>query len=126
MKKIFSLLCVLFICFCCFAIDKNGNVETTDYEFKDTTVKAGDANILLSFNDLTGVLMVTYTLEIRVCDKADAQTAIRDAVAVFAKEQGYFKTRLYEEQDDYRYFADTKTTRYKRFFILYDKGGMVK
>lgn len=125
MKKIISLLCILLVAFCCFAIDEGGDLEQTDYEFKDSSVKAGDANILFSFNELTGVLMVTYTLELRVCDKDDAQTAIRDAVAVFAKEHGYFKNRLYEEQDEYRYSADTKTTRYKRFYILYDKGGMI-
>ena len=51
----------------------------------------------------------------------DADAAIRDAVIKFAEEKGYFKYRVYPEEDDVRYFQETRTTRYKKFFILYDK-----
>ncbi len=71
--------------------------------------------------DLTGVLRVTYTLKTFIFNLGDADAAIRDAVLKFAEEKGYFKYRVYPEEDDVRYFQETRTTRYKKFFILYDK-----
>ncbi len=118
MKKVLALLILFALSFALLAQE----AETKDaLKFEVTTVEAGNAKIELSFNELTGVLRVTYTLKTFVFNLGDAEAAIRDVVHKFAEEQGYFKYRVYPEEDDVRYFQDIKTTRYKRFYILYDR-----
>lgn len=119
MKKVLSIFVILFtVSVMLFAQD----TEKSDaLKFEVSTVDAGNAKIEFSFNDLTGVLRVTYTLKTFIFNLGDADAAIRDAVLKFAEEKGYFKYRVYPEEDDVRYFQETRTTRYKKFFILYDK-----
>lgn len=123
MKKIltiFVMLCTVSILL--WAQD----AETSDaLKFEVSTYDAGNAKIEFSFNDLTGVLRVTYTLKNYVFNIGDADAAIRDQILKFADEKGYFKYRVYPEEDDVRYFQETRTTRYKKFFILYDKNRML-
>lgn len=119
MKKVLSILVILAaLSFAALAQDAEKNDAL---KFELTTVEAGNAKIEFSFNDLTGVLRITYTLKNYVFSLGDADAAIRDAVLKFAEEKGYFKYRVYPEEDDVRYFQETRTTRYKKFFILYDK-----
>lgn len=128
MKNIFILFLILATFSFCFA-QETETTTTTDstaagedpFTFVKSSVRAGYANIDFSFNEMTGVLRVTYTIKDHPFDRADANTAIRDAVDVFAREHGYFKSRLYTDEDDAAFFAQKNTYRYKRFFILYDK-----
>lgn len=119
MKKVLSILVILVTVG--FALSAQDAEKNDALKFEVTTVDAGNAKIEFSFNDLTGVLRTTYTLKTYVFNLGDADAAIRDAVLKFAEEKGYFKYRVYPEEDDVRYFQETRTTRYKKFFILYDK-----
>jgi len=119
MKKILSVILILAAVSCAVWSQEAENSDAL--KFVASSVEAGNAKIDFSFNDLTGVLRVTYTLKNYVFNLGDADAAIRDEVLKFAEEKGYFKYRVYPEEDDVRYFQETRTTRYKKFFILYDK-----
>ncbi len=119
MKKILSVILILAAVSCAVWSQEAENSDAL--KFVASSVEAGNAKIDFSFNDLTGVLRVTYTLKNYVFNLGDADAAIRDEVLKFAEEKGYFKYRVYTEEDDVRYFQETRTTRYKKFFILYDK-----
>lgn len=118
MKKLFVFILVATICI----TGLSAQAESSDsLKFVETKIKVGNAIIEFSFNEMTGVLRLTYTLEHFSFDLGEADTQIRTAVAAFADEHGFFKYRLYPEEDDVRYFAKTRTTRYKKFYILYDQ-----
>lgn len=129
MKKrtVFSVI-ALCLFFCGTAVFAQNAAADDPYSFKSYSTEAGRAHIDFSFNDLTGVLRVTYTLKNggSSFDRGDANTAIRDAVAVFAREHGYFKSRLYTEEDSLELFDNGRSARYKRFFILYEKNDLKK
>lgn len=119
MKKL--LFFVLIVSLSLFFLSAQSTEQGDSLKFIESSVKAGNARIDISFNDLTGVLRLTYTLEVFTFDLDEADRLIRDAVTQFVEENGYFKYHMYPEEDDIRYFAKTRTTRYKKFYILYDK-----
>jgi|GEM_PF-1074737 hypothetical protein len=119
MKKM--LLFAFIISLSLFGLSAQSTETSDSLKFIESSVKAENATIDFSFNDLTGVLRLTYTLEVFTFDLDEADRLIREAVATFVEENGYFKYRTYPEEDDIRYFAKTRTTRYKKFYILYDK-----
>lgn len=119
MKKIVAVLLIMVIVGVGLVAQESN--ENDPLGFEVSYVEADNAKIEFSYNELTGVLRVTYTLKDFVFSLGDADVAIRDEVQKFADEHGYFKYRLYPEEDDVRYFQETRTTRYKRFYILYDK-----
>lgn len=129
MKKIIFITIALLMAFCCFAqealpeeVEAALNPPKDPFEFVTTSVKANHATIDLDFNEMTGVLLVTYTIKDFSFDRADANTAIRDAVDNFSREKGYFKARLYPEKDNCSFYGKENTYRYQRFYILHDKG----
>ncbi len=119
MKKLLfvSLLIVLSV----FAFAQEAEKPADPYEFVKSSTTAGYANIEFAFNELTGLLRVTYTIKDHPFDRADAQTAIRDAVDDFSIEHGYMQVRLYPDEDDVAFCSTENTDRYKRFYILKDK-----
>lgn len=120
MKRFLVLLVALIIGTMCFA--QTETEESSDpYAFQIFTVTKDHAQIDMAYNELTGVLRATYTLKDFKFDKADATTAIRDAVNTFAKERGYFKLRLYPEEDEINYSDNLREVKFKRFYILYDR-----
>ncbi len=82
------------------------------------------ATIDLSFNELTGVLRATYSIQGFPLNEADAVIAVRDSVLAFARSKGYLKARVYHDNDAISYSPDGKTAYLRRFYILYDKSGM--
>ncbi|NLM01007.1 MAG: hypothetical protein GX220_06085 [Treponema sp.] len=128
MKKIIFVLFLLFISLSfgftnesTIATDQSSETSTDPFAFVKSSVKIGYANIDFAFNEMTGVLRVTYTIKDHPFDRGDANTTIRDAVDKFARDNGYFKARLYTDEDDCAFFAQKNTYRYKRFYILHDK-----
>ncbi len=119
MKKILFVSLLIALTVCVFA--QESTKAPDPYEFVKSSVTAGYANIEFAFNELTGLLRVTYTLKDHPFDRADAQTAIRDAVDDFSVEHGYMQARLYPDEDDVSFFSTKNTYRYKRFYILKDK-----
>ena len=119
MKKL--LLFAFIISLSLFGLSAQSTETSDSLKFIESSVKAENATIDFSFNDLTGVLRLTYTLEVFTFDLDEADRLIRDEVVKFADEHGYFKYHMYPQEDDIRYFAKTRTTRYKKFYILYDK-----
>lgn len=111
MKKM--LLFAFIISLSLFGLSAQSTETSDSLKFIESSVKAENATIDFSFNDLTGVLRLTYTLEVFTFDLDEADRLIREAVATFVEENGYFKYRTYPEEDDIRYFAKTRTTRYK-------------
>lgn len=128
MKRFLVLLVALIIGTMCFA-QTDTEIETESssdpYAFQIFTVTKDHAQIDMAYNELTGVLRATYTLKDFKFDKADATTAIRDAVNTFAKERGYFKLRLYPEEDEMYYSDETRVAKFKRFYILYDRSKVI-
>ena len=105
-------------------IETKDNASNDPYSFSVKSEKKGLATINLSFNELTGVLHVTYAVPNARMDEADATTAIRDSVMAFARSNGYLKVRVYQDNDAISYSPDGKTAYMRRFYILYDKSGM--
>lgn len=119
MKKLLFVSLFIVLSVCLFAQEAANTPDP--YEFVKSSVTAGYANIEFAFNELTGLLRVTYTLKDHPFDRADAQTAIRDAVDDFSVQHGYMQVRLYPDEDDVSFFSTKNTYRYKRFYILKDK-----
>lgn len=119
MKRFIVFMFIIFLCF--FGLAAQSESTSDSLKFVETRLKAENATIDLSFNEMTGVLRLTYTLENFPFDLGEADSLIKSAVAKFAEENGFFKYRSYPEEDDVRYFTKTRTTRYKKFYILYDQ-----
>ena len=105
-------------------IETKDNASNDPYSFSVTSEKKGRATVDLSFNELTGVLRVTYSIPRARMDEADATIAIRDSVMSFARSHGYLKARVYQGDDAVSYSPDGKTAYMRRFYILYDKSGV--
>lgn len=98
--------------------------ENTDpYAFEVFSETRDHARIDLAFNELTGVLRVTYTLQDFSFSEGDAMIAVRDSVSAFARSRGYLKARVYPGDDSISYSEDGRTTYFRRFYILYEKSG---
>ncbi len=139
MKKLsvlfFLLLCSVFV----FAQDESGvpadgyaagneAASETDggssdpYQFIVYSETKDNAQIDLAFNELTGVLRVTYT-SVFSPNEGDVLISIRDSVSAFARSKGYLKFRVYPDEDSISYRDNGRTMVFKRFYILYEKSG---
>ena len=93
MKKLLFFVLIISLSLC--SLSAQNTEQGDSLKFIDSSVKAGNATIDLSFNDLTGVLRLTYTLEVFTFDLDEADRLIRDEVVKFADEHGYFKYHMY-------------------------------
>ena len=93
MKKM--LLFAFIISLSLFGLSAQSTETSDSLKFIESSVKAENATIDFSFNDLTGVLRLTYTLEVFTFDVTEADRLIRDEVVKFADEHGYFKYHMY-------------------------------
>ena len=105
-------------------IETRDGASNDPYSFSVQSEKKGRANIDLAFNELTGVLRVTYSIRDFDLDVGDATIAIRDSVMAFARAHGYLKARVYQDDDSISYSPDGRTKYLRRFYILHDKSGM--
>ena len=69
----------------CFFLSAQSTETSESLKFIESSVKAGNATIDFSFNDLTGVLRLTYTLEVFTFDVTEADRLIRDEVVNLPK-----------------------------------------
>ncbi len=98
-----------------------GSSSADPYQFIVYSETRDNAQVDLAFNELTGVLRVTYVSNYSF-NEGDALITVRNSVSAFARSKGYLKYRLYPDEDSISYREDGSVVL-KRFYILYEKSG---
>lgn len=108
MRKLIA--CFLLLSLCWFGFSLEAITEQKDpLSFENFNFEEDNAKLKFEFNELSGILRVTYVLEGFKFDQSEATITVRNLVRSFAQEKGYSKINVYPNEDRVRYFGKGAT-----------------